>query len=426
MNYPRVLVISNNSFSKSGANGRTLGSFFTGWPKERLAQFCLITNGPDFDLCNNYYCVTDISALKAFLTLGIPTRTIFNKSSSSSSSPISIKKNPKTPFRMLIRNVFWSFCRWRNRFFLEWVDSFAPEVLVVMNSDSFFILNIARSLAEYKKIPLVIFNTEGFYLFNKNYMWKGEMDSLFFPTYQCLYRHYFRRLMKVARFAIYANSLLKRDYDAIFKCDSIVLYTGTTIQYQKKDRINEVPRFSYLGNFGFKRFEVLIELSEILHEINPQYRLDVYGDAFPDIVSALENADYINFKGLIPYEKVLEVMHQSDILFHVENQDEKLQMSLKYGFTTKIADSISSGTLFCLYGPSEIACSRYIIETKAGLYADNKDEIKQKIIHALSDQEYRDEFIERGYAVSKMNHDLDTNANRFRDILEKVAYASNC
>ncbi|MEG2402761.1 MAG: hypothetical protein RSB34_07500, partial [Muribaculaceae bacterium] len=65
MKYPRTLVISNNSFSLTNSNGRTLGNFFIGWPKESLAQFCISSDGPNYDICNNYYCITDKEALKA-------------------------------------------------------------------------------------------------------------------------------------------------------------------------------------------------------------------------------------------------------------------------------------------------------------------------------------------------------------------------
>lgn len=57
--YPRLLVLSNNSLSKSNSNGRTLGSLLQGWPKERLAQFAIMCIDPDFDVCENYYQVRD-------------------------------------------------------------------------------------------------------------------------------------------------------------------------------------------------------------------------------------------------------------------------------------------------------------------------------------------------------------------------------
>lgn len=422
--YPKVLVFSNNSFSKSSANGRTLGNLFKGWPKENLAQFCISTNGPDFNLCDNYYCISDKSALRAFLSFTVPRRTIFENSKANFSQPDSFKRNPKTPFRMLIRNAVWSFCRWKSDSLLKWIYDFSPNIIVVMSGDSFFFLNMARNISESLKVPLVIFNTEGYYLFESNYMWKGDLDMFFFPIYQKIYRFFFKRLMKVADYTVYSNSLLKKDYDVVFGGESDVIYTGTSINNKIKQSIDIPPRFSYLGNFGFRRYETLLELSEVLHDINPSYRLDVYGDASPDVIDILKDAPYVDYKGLISYDEVLEVMHQSDILFHVENQAEDLQMSLKYGFSTKIADSIASGTLFCLYASPEIACSKYIKETQAGLYANDRDELKNKIVTVIKDNRIRLDIIQKGYKIASQNHNLERNAEKMRAILAGIVERS--
>lgn len=68
-NNPRVLVISNNGFSKTKSNGRTLGSLFQGWPKEILAQFYISSDNLDFGVCNNYFNFTDKEALLSLLNI---------------------------------------------------------------------------------------------------------------------------------------------------------------------------------------------------------------------------------------------------------------------------------------------------------------------------------------------------------------------
>ena len=66
MDIPKILVIANNSFSTTEANGRTLGNFFVDWPKERLAQFALRAENPDTTRCTNYFIVSDTQALRSF------------------------------------------------------------------------------------------------------------------------------------------------------------------------------------------------------------------------------------------------------------------------------------------------------------------------------------------------------------------------
>ena len=135
MNYPKVLVVSNNSFSNTDSNGRTLGNLFAGWPKERLAQFCISTDGPNFDLCDNYYCLTDSEVLDASLHLRkaegrklIPenhTRTTGSRG-----------EGKKTLLMMLARNVIWGRNRWWSKGFEEWISDFRPEAILLFFSDS--------------------------------------------------------------------------------------------------------------------------------------------------------------------------------------------------------------------------------------------------------------------------------------------------
>ena len=65
-NTPRLLIISNSCLSNSTSNGRTLKNFLVGWDSDKIAQFYLQNEAPDFSVCHNYYRVTDGQTLKAF------------------------------------------------------------------------------------------------------------------------------------------------------------------------------------------------------------------------------------------------------------------------------------------------------------------------------------------------------------------------
>lgn len=67
MRYPRVLVVSNNCFSDSNSNGRTLGNFFINWDKDSIAQFYIQAELPNSNVCENFYRVTDYEVLNSFL-----------------------------------------------------------------------------------------------------------------------------------------------------------------------------------------------------------------------------------------------------------------------------------------------------------------------------------------------------------------------
>ena len=107
--YPRILVISNNCFSKTDSNGRTLGNFFMGWPKERLAQFYIQNAYPDLDVCENYFRVTDSQALKSIFgkKRGGRVKKSDAVSDTVSNSAVSTNKTKRNALTMILRNIVW-------------------------------------------------------------------------------------------------------------------------------------------------------------------------------------------------------------------------------------------------------------------------------------------------------------------------------
>lgn len=420
-NYPKVLVVANNCFSLTNSNGRTLGNFFIGWPKDKLAQFCISAHNPNFDLCNNYYCISDKAALNSLLKMrsvgGI--RLSVNNFDSENKQIIEPKMRMlKTPFKTILRNLIWSSGLWKSNEYNKWIEEFNPDLILLLSGDSVFMLNIAIDIAQMLNKPLCLFNAEGYYFFNQNYMYSGVFDELFFPIYSYFYKNAFKKMMKHVKFCIYANDMLKKDYDHFFDVESTVMYTGSSIKFQKKKRISNNPIFSYLGTLGLGRHKALIEIGEVLQSINKNYYLDVYGNALTlRMKEDLSNAKGIRFKGFVDYENVKRILYESDVLFHAESQEKQWQERLKYGFSTKIADSICSGISFVLYSSPNIACADYIKKTGAGWFCSDKESLKSCIKKILTDDNARNTKLERAKKIAMKNHDISCNAEIMRNLL---------
>ena len=418
MFYPRILVISNNSFSKTDSNGRTIGNLFTGWPKEMLAQFCISTDGPNFEICDNYYCITDKEALNAFLHLrkaqGKRLEPAVEKTVTGSRG-----EGKKTLLMMMARNLIWGKKRWKSKAFKEWVADFNPEIILLLFSESAFMLNIGTSLSKELNIPLVMYNTEGYYFFKSNYCrTKTKMDWLFFPIFQGLYKKQVRKTMKRVVYSMYLNKLLQADYDREFGGPSTVLYTSSAFESEEHLFNSCTPVFSYIGNLTFDRPKALMDVADVLQSINPSFKLDLYGKTLDPVTeNALKNHPGISYKGFVKYEEVQKVIRNSDVLFHAETQDERWEESLRYGFSTKIADSVSSGTCFVLYASANIACSQYIKETGAGWFADNKEDLKKSLEEIFFNEKKRKEVLQIAKRVARENHSLGNNSERFKKII---------
>lgn len=413
--YPRLLVLSNNGFSKSNSNGRTLGSLLQGWPKERLAQFCISSDGPDREVCTNYYCVTDGDVMRSTLTLRAARRRDLSDTVviNANATPEGYVRHHKTSLKMLARNAAWMLGLWRGKEFYSWVDNFAPEVILLQSGDSFFMHHLAMLLTRRTGARQATFNTEGYYFYKKDFFrCDGAIGHVLFKLYRTIYHNIFKKYIAKTYVNIYANDLLRSDYDAEFgPRNSHVIFTSSSIPFEPKE-ISTPPIFSYFGNMGFDRPKALIEFAQVLNELNPDYKLDVYGFVKDEAMKEeLEACTSIRFHGAVPYSEVVERMAESDFLVHAESQDEKWQEALRHGFSTKIADSIASGKIFILYSSPLIACAQYIQGNGAGIFASNIEELKIKIKNVIDSQSAKAEIENKAQMAAKCNHNISTNIN---------------
>lgn len=416
--YPSLLILGNDCLSQVTANGRTLGNFLQGWPREKIAQFCVHGTAPDKTVCENYYCVSDRAATLSFfrgkpaprqnLAVGValPRRNFVSKRR---------KRNAAT---MLLRNRIWNSMRWAGPEFDRWLADVAPELILLQAGDCAFMLRLARELKERFDIPLVIYNSEGCYFKAYDYFRSGCLTRLAFPRFRREFCLEFEKTMAVAAKAVYCCEKLKQDYDAVFSTPSQVLHTATQLRPDTVAGERKSMRISYLGNLGLGRHESLVEIGDALHRISPELKLDIYGK-IPDaqVSRAFSACPGIRYRGFVSYEEVRRLMAESDILIHAESFAEFSREDLKYGFSTKIADTLAVGRCFLLYAPETIACSEYLRKYDAAWVVSNKETLFLVLRDLCGKPELRMRFAENGRRLAEKNHSWEKNAQRFQQIL---------
>lgn len=417
MNYPKVLVISNNSFSLSNSNGRTLGLLFNGWPKEKLSQFCITSDGPDWEVCDNYFCASDIQVLKSTLKLR-PVKRNDLTSFYWNNTPIA-KRIKRTSIKSLVRHFVWRLGVWRRGDFDQWVNTFSPEIVLIQSGDTAFTHDLARCIANKYKAKLVFFNTEGIYFLKQNYLYKGFCDTVFFPLYKYIYKLSYKKAMYKASYAFYLNELIRKDNDEVFNVPGTVIYNTSSLNGNNSaDSINRNnPVVSYFGNMGYDRSIVLVEVARLLRSLNLNIEFNVYGKGFPEAIKRLEDCEEINYQGFIPYSELVEIIRNSDIVLHVESQNPKHAESLRYGFSTKIADCLSCGKPFLLFSSRDIACAQYLIDNDCAWVATNLEALKQAVKTILFDDDERNRRLKVAQHVAMKNHSIIGNCTKFQQAL---------
>ncbi|MBQ9973417.1 MAG: glycosyltransferase [Oscillospiraceae bacterium] len=418
----RILIVGNNILSTSTSNGRTLRNFLIGWPKEKLAQFTLQAKQPDFDLCDRYFCTTDGQALRAFLGRGSGGGVAEPQPEPAAVQPAAGQKNrPRTALTMLLREWVWNSRRWTKNGFWQWVEVFKPELVLLQAGDCAFMFRLAEDVARKYDIPLVIYNSEGYYFKDFDYFRGRGLAHWCYPLFRRQYCRQFKKTLAYAAHSIYICDPLKQDYDKVLGRPSTTVYTATQVTPAAEKTPNEVFTTSYLGNLGVGRHKALMDIANALQAISPELHLDVYGRIPNDVVQAAFDAcPGIRYKGFVSYEQEVQVMHQSDLLVHGENFDPFWREDLKYGFSTKLADSLASGTCFLLYAPEEMACARYLRDNDAAWVVSDKAELTAALERLVTDPQARQAYIPNALTLVKRNHSTHKCTQQFQDILKSV------
>lgn len=417
----RILILANNCLSDTNANGRTLVNMLSGYPKECLAQFALQAENPNFGCCETYFIVSDSEALQAFVKGTKVGRRLIKQEQLATAETGKERKRARTPLTMLLRNLVWYSGRWKKGGFCTFVRAFAPEVILLQAGDCAFFLRLARGLSKEYHIPIVIYNSEGYYFKNYDYFRARGMAHFCYPLFRRQFCKQFRKTMRVASYAVYNCDALQKVYAAAFSTPSAVIYTATRLRPGETHVENLLPRISYYGNLGVGRHETLLTIARTLCKLTENCCIDVYGKAPSEAIEqALKECRQIHFHGFVSYAQVQEGMRESDILLHIESFDDFYREDSKYAFSTKIADSLACGRCFLFFAPQEFACAQYLRENEAAYVVSDLPMLEQTLDRLIHEPEVRQRYIENALRLVEKNHSPETNAARFARILNEV------
>ena len=418
----KVLIISSCCFSKSESNGKTMESLFSFMPSDKLAQFYVKDFDPDRLFCDDYFRVTDKDMLKCFVRAS--GGKLYDKKIRENRKVKTASIPQKNAFRLLIRQFVWSLNVWRIRTgYKEWVKQVAPDVVFYMVGENTFMMKIAMVTSKWTGAPLLVFNTEGYYYAQHNYFPSSSfLGKLSFNLFLKRYKRTFQELMSKTSHVIYNCEKLENDYSREFKLPSTVLYTSSSIKVTpycpKKDLAN--LRISYIGTLGLGRHTSLIQIGKVLSDYQANLAIHVFGSCKREIADQLCAAQGVEYKGLVPFDQVVEEIDNSDILVHIESFDPFYTDVIKYGFTTKIADSLMAGRCFFVYAPSYVACYDYIHSFNPQCVASSYSEMKEKLIALITDSRERQNSAALNKELALRNHSVINNADKLKRILTNL------
>lgn len=415
----RILVISNECFSEASSNGRTIMNFLRGISPLQLAQFYIHGN-PDMAFCSNYYHVSDRDALNAFLHKK-STRLSSNLSVKKESGEANKKKVKRNCRNLVFRNFVWSSFQWWDSNFKGFINAFDPTVILFQAGDMPFMFEIAMRIAFEQNVPLIMYNSEGYVLKDKMYS-GARKSSVWHVILQNSLKQKYKKLMGQVAFCIYNTEYLEQCYQEKYPHEGKSKALYTVSEMKPLFEIKEYQEFHllYCGNLGVGRADVLDNIAKVLKTVDDKAVLDIYGRfvSEEDENKVCSNSN-VHYGGFVSYNEITDLMSKTSMLLHCENPNKVT--NLQYAFSTKIADSLASGRPFLVYASDRYPFVQYLKKNNCVHIASTLEEFKNLTSLCILDEAYRKKYTNSSMKVASENHNLETNCNEFRKILNKVS-----
>lgn len=420
---PRVLIISPVPFNNR-MTSRFLDSYFHDWPKENLRHIFSHPKIPIKGHCDSLYQITDERLLKSFFNHSYDPGIIYNYNdlpSEWNKIDLDVENNVirniytyhhDTSVVYFLRRKLWNKKRWYTSKLKKWISDFNPEIILCVMSNHFFTMDMSLFLSEEYDIPIIpCILDDYFFTKSNNY-------NLLYKKYKREHSKIYKKIFSKAKTAIYVSEKMKEKYNDYFKVNGEVIYFGANTcdcdEKIEKDRF----AISYFGNINLGRYKTIIKLAREICKIDSKYKIFVYTNQ--------QNQKYIKFlskeKNIVvchslSYKDVLYEMKKSGFLLLVEDFERKYLKYTEYSLSTKVADSLLSGTPLIVAGNSNTGLLDYFSEKKFGLVIDELSDMNKEITVFFEKDDYSI-YIKNAIEDAERKHNLEINNLIFKKIVK--------
>jgi glycosyltransferase involved in cell wall biosynthesis len=398
--YPRVLVVAHNPFTREHSNGLTLSSLFQGWPRDRLAQIYVpfaYPIAPAFDVCHKYWSLTPFGL----------------RSVTPSASSKEVKKDDVWPVaRALSRRVknrpnvlrvaytmrellYWPDVVLRGPHWRE-IEQFSPDI-VFSSLGTLAMCRLTLEIANRLDSAIVPFFTDDWvHVDNKAPVFERQLRTLLTSKVDTiLSRSGARLVISDAMAAAY-----EREFGLSFSAFTQVVEAGRfDPTWEQLCRIGDALK--RLRNVGLDAELVVYTAAPQAAELN-----DVVGGA-------------MRFGGNVPNEALPKIYEDADVLVHVESFDPKWAGYTGLSLSTKLTEYMMAGRAIVTFGPVTSNSIRYASESGAGtsITTDDDAELDRALERMISDAVHRQACATQGRRVALERHEASRERERFRSTL---------
>ncbi len=308
----------------------------------------------------------------------------------------------RSPLLYMLQNLIWRSPVWKSKKLDSFLNDCDSDVIFSLLANNIFLNRLLLYVKKKTGLPLVI------YAWDNNYYDNPYEESFIRRHLHKREKKYMQKIVSSADKLYVISSLQKQDYEREFGRECTVLTKNVSVGGQKpcQGGDNSPLEIVYTGGLGVNRWKTLSLIADALRSINSdgvKAKLLVYSSTPVDakIKAKLDDGESSFLCGSVSADRIPDIQKNADILVHAEAFDDKSRFAVKYSFSTKIADYLSSARPIFAAGPADIASVDFFLKTDCAAVATSPEEILTCLEKLISDKELRKEYADRAYEYGK-------------------------
>lgn len=427
--YPKVLILSDATWSNSNNIGNTYTNLFGSWDPEKIAMVYARGDLPENNVCNRYFQIAESRIIRRFFDKSVKTGIeIFQdthklknydieRDVEASKKLYSFFKKFRWNIFLLARNILWKVGKWKTPELDEFIASYNPDVIFVLACEGSYINDLQQYIIGKSKRKAAIYFVDDIYS-----MRQFSLSPVFWIN-RIISRSGLRETTSMCDKVYTIISDQKEEYDRCFGKSSEVINKGGDFSGDMpKSSVRMNPmKLIYSGNISaVGRWETLAQVGKALDSINSEGdRAHLYistTDALnAKMKKAFESCNSIKFKGKLPIEEVEEFQNSADILVHVEAFNIRDRLKTRLSFSTKLVDYFERKRCILAIGWNESASIIYLRENDAAIVVDDLELLENELRKLIFSPELVEEYGKKGWELGKINHGIEDIRQRLRE-----------
>lgn len=428
------LFFSQAAWDNKNSVGNTFSNWFDGsaWKNDRFFHIFARKNIPDNHMNIVYYNLSAIDIIRG-VVLGKEKAQIFTSNdigktaksdaiaeANKEQKRITELHSKKIDVFYAVHEMIWRSRVWVDKQFRQFIQNTSPDIFFAFATSPYILWPLIQYLKKHTQCKIILLVADDTY---------GSYDNYAFYR-----RGYHKRELKnciMAADKLYGISdEMSELYQQRFGKPVTTLYKGCDLSEEPKHYLNNPLKFVYAGNLFWGRDDVLAELASALETINTdsvKARLEIYTGATitPDLEKKLNRGENSRIIGSRSYDEIKQIMHNADVVLHVESFDPKQVEVTKYSLSTKIIDCLQSGTQVLGIGPSGLASIEYLKKVDGAVVVDCKEKITDNVESLLCSSEAFLQNAEKTRMYAIQSHELGIVQRKLRDEILALAQGIN-